>query len=460
MTDTFTHGYALLIGVGRTAYAPWSLPVAGRDVQALRRLLTDPARCGYPDDAAHLQVLTAAAATGAGILAGLAWLRARVTADPQATALVYYSGHGWVDAAGIYYLIPHEGDPLHWPGSFLPATDFTAALRAVRPQRLLVFLDCCHAAGMADKAPGAALPAGGQSAAFPPGLTDALAQGRGRAICASSRAEEPAQYRPDGRLSLYTEQLLAALQGAGNRPGDTRVTVGNLMAHLGRAVPESARQLRQAVQTPYFKFETEDFPVALLHGGKGLPAGGWAAVQAEAQATIARLVAGAGAVVAQEIRAPVATGGSLAAGGNVTLSVPSPPRGGGIRAGRIRAENVVQGVQAPAGTPIAPALVAAAQGGSIEAEDLEAENVVSGVQQTPTGAPSGSPGALPPPAEFRRRLERLSDTEIETLCQDHFWEVFNAFGRGQGRGEKINLLLEQCRRKPELAARLAAVLPE
>jgi len=37
MTDLFSHGYALLIGVGRCAYDPWSLPVTVRDMQALSK---------------------------------------------------------------------------------------------------------------------------------------------------------------------------------------------------------------------------------------------------------------------------------------------------------------------------------------------------------------------------------------------------------------------------------------
>ena len=393
MTEHFTHGYALLIGVGATAHAPWSLPVTVKDVTALKQVLVAPRLCGYADDEAHIRTLTDGAATCDGILAGLAWLRARVATDPQATALVYYSGHGWVDkATGAYYLIPHEARPGGWPGSFLPAATFTAALREIKPQRFLVFMDCCHAAGMADKAPAVSLPARGKSAAFPQGLADDLVQGQGRAVFASSRGEEPSQYRPDGRLSIYTAHLLEALQGAGSRPGETRVTVGNLMAHLGRAVPESAWRLRRAVQTPFFKFETEDFPVAVLRGGKGLPTGGWAAVADEARATIERIAAGPGAVVAHEIHAPVATQGSIAAGGNITITGDgnvignqsrSTVQKGGIHARRIEAENVVAGVMAsPEALQHAGELVklarAIAQHG-IHADTIKAQNVVSGV---------------------------------------------------------------------------------
>ncbi|NEP89940.1 MAG: hypothetical protein F6K18_25680 [Okeania sp. SIO2C2] len=58
------------------------------------------------------------------------------------------------------------------------------------------------------------------------------------------------------------------------------------MNHVSKTVPESAQQLGKE-QTPIFDFsQTEDFPVALLRGGKGLPEGGWEEVKQETQAKI------------------------------------------------------------------------------------------------------------------------------------------------------------------------------
>ncbi len=42
MSNTFPHGYALLIGVGKSAVPNWSLPVTVKDVLALQSILTDP----------------------------------------------------------------------------------------------------------------------------------------------------------------------------------------------------------------------------------------------------------------------------------------------------------------------------------------------------------------------------------------------------------------------------------
>jgi hypothetical protein len=57
MSSLFTHGYALLIGVGETANPRWSLPVTVKDVQALQSVLTEPALCAYPNDKHHVRLL-------------------------------------------------------------------------------------------------------------------------------------------------------------------------------------------------------------------------------------------------------------------------------------------------------------------------------------------------------------------------------------------------------------------
>lgn len=71
------------------------------------------------------------------------------------------------------------------------------------------------------------------------------------------------------------------MQGAANQPGNKVVRVSHLMNYLGKTVPESAGDLCKAEQTPFFDFATEDFPVALLRGGKGLATEGWDKEEAE-----------------------------------------------------------------------------------------------------------------------------------------------------------------------------------
>jgi hypothetical protein len=74
---------------------------------------------------------------------------------------------------------------------------------------------------------------------------------------------------------------LEALQGAGNQAGDRVVRVSNLMNYLGKSVPETTRQVYNRDQTPHFDFDTGDFAIALLRGGKGLSEKGWDEVKSE-----------------------------------------------------------------------------------------------------------------------------------------------------------------------------------
>jgi hypothetical protein len=75
-----------------------------------------------------------------------------------------------------------------------------------------------------------------------------------------------------------------------------------------------------------------------------------------------------------------------------------------------------------------------------------------------SGATDTAEPNQPNTALLRRRLRRLDSVEIESLCLDHFPQVYDKFARGLQRGEMINLLLDHCRRHPEDANRLNELL--
>ncbi|HEY9691103.1 MAG TPA: alpha/beta hydrolase [Oculatellaceae cyanobacterium] len=291
MAELLNHSYALLIGVGESAYKPLSLPVTVKDTQAIYAALIDPELCAYPNDKEHIRVLNNAEATRNAILDGLKWLKDKVEVDKNATVLVYYSGHGWVDKTNDhYYLLQHDVKPTKLAASALSAEAFTDALRQIPAERLLVVIDSCHAAGMATSKDEEAARVDAElleefedfkRIAPSKGIIDALKQGKGRVVFTSSEYEQKSWIK-DTSISIYTYHFLEALQGAANKPGETKVKVSNLMNYLSKAVPESARQLHSAEQTPHFDFDTGDFAIALLQGGNGLPDKGWDEVKPEA----------------------------------------------------------------------------------------------------------------------------------------------------------------------------------
>lgn len=283
MSELFNQGYALLVGVGHCTDSTLSLPVTVQDMKALQQILVNPALCAYPDNDQHIQLLHDQNATKSGILDSLAQLRDRVAADPEGTVIVYYSGHGWLEqSTDCYYLIPHDFDRYDWRDTALSASDFNQALQAIKAKRLLVILDCCHAAGIGtakDATASLQLPKGVVPIADPKGVLDALSQGEGRVVFTSCRGEEQSWVRQDNTLSVYTHHLIEALQGAASQTGTTEVTIFDLANHLGKMVPETAAAMKQK-QTPRFEMlDTERFAIALLRGGKGLSSSGWDATQ-------------------------------------------------------------------------------------------------------------------------------------------------------------------------------------
>lgn len=300
MSNQFTHGYALLIGVDENNVKAWALPDVAKDIAALGAVLAHPERCAYP--AGNVKTITGVAATRQGILDGLAWLQECVQADAggdttagsNATALVYYTGHGWVDTAAQpneFFFIPCDIKENTLKSRALRAADFAETVNGIQPRRLLVVLDCCHAGGMGVKdvaALPASLPPGYAAKAFAPAALmvgekavaspsakglEALAQGAGRAVLSSSQGAQSSYLRRDGKMSIFTYHLIEALTGhAQPQEGAKEVLVSDVMGHVWRRVPSSARVDWGVEQTPDYQV-SGNFPVALLLGGKGLSKG-------------------------------------------------------------------------------------------------------------------------------------------------------------------------------------------
>lgn len=266
---TFSDGYALLIGVGRNQYDPWSLPITVNDAKALRDVLQHTERCAYPAD--HIRLLYNEEATRSSILDGISWLTQQTLANDNTTAIIFFSGHGWRDKQDNYFLVPHDVDPNNIPESAISGQAFTAAIRDIYASRLLVILDCCHAGGVTTSKEGGeiVIPSGLAATAAPKALIEELKHGKGRAILSSSQDDELSLIVRGANLSLFTTELIAALEGAAGTSGDTEIWLTNLMHYLNRTVPIRAEKFGY-IQRPFFDFTGTDFPIALLLGGKGL----------------------------------------------------------------------------------------------------------------------------------------------------------------------------------------------
>lgn len=222
----FTQGHAVLVGVGT------DLPVTVKDATVLADLLRDPVRCAFPTD--QVQTLTKSEAARPNVLSALD--RLAQSAGPDDTAIIYFSGHGYrITLPGqpeAFYLMTHGYDLNDMPNTTVSGDEFTAKLRAIQAKKLLVLLDCCHAGGVADlKLPGVTL----ANLPLPLQAEEVLAEGSGRVILSSSRADEFSYVGT--RYSQFTLALLEALAGAGAAEQDGYARVLDAAMYVGRMVP-------------------------------------------------------------------------------------------------------------------------------------------------------------------------------------------------------------------------------
>lgn len=260
MGEFFKQGFAVVVGVGA------DLPNTVDDAIGIATILRDGERCAYP--AGQVNLLTSERATRQGFLTALDTMAQVATA--QSSVLVYFSGHGYqvtTTTGPAYYLMPYGYNVNQLYKTAISGAEFTAKLRAIPAQKLLVLLDCCHAGGVGEaKAAGLEM----AKAPLPPEALDFLAEGRGRVLIASSTEKELSYAGKP--YSAFTLGLIEALCGAGVAKEDGYVRAADLALHTREIVPGRTGNK----QHPVLHFEQADnFIVAYYAGGdtkpKGLP---------------------------------------------------------------------------------------------------------------------------------------------------------------------------------------------
>ena len=257
--QTFSNGYALLIGVGA------DLPVTIKDATAVSDVLIDPSRAAYP--LKQVQLLTETAATRQNILDAFDQLIAQVNQTPDATAIVYYSGHGGrIKSTGEYFLVPYGYDPDRRAETTISGTEFTQKIEAIKAQKLIVLLDCCHAGGVPALK---GLDETFVKSPVPADLLNRLTSGGGRVVVASSREDE---YSYTGTpYSVFTACLLEALQGKGSVSKDGYARILDVLIYLFGQVPQRASGSQHPFVNKMLNLG-DNFPLCYYAGGsKFLP---------------------------------------------------------------------------------------------------------------------------------------------------------------------------------------------
>ncbi len=238
------------------------MPVTIQDATALHNLLTNPDRAAYPLDQTTL--LTETNATRDKILTALDQLSHQTSQNPNATAIIYYSGHSaHTPNTNNYFLIPND---YFTDQKTITSQEFTKKIEAIQAQKLIVILDCCHATGIPNsKDPTQNL----IKSPIPKNILDTLATGSGRVIIASSHAEERSWTATP--YSAFTNCLLESLQGQGTQNLDGYARILDILAYLFAQIPQKTNNL----QHPYINKIldlNDNFPLCYYAGGsKNIP---------------------------------------------------------------------------------------------------------------------------------------------------------------------------------------------
>ena len=132
--------YVVAVGVSRYANPAIDLLQAAKDARDFTRSLTRQEGAFY--EAVHSRVLTDGAATRTAVLEALAWLRS--APGPNDVAVLFFAGHGVVDANDTYYFLPHDMRESNLKRTAVSESQLREVLSAVRG-RTLFFVDTCYA---------------------------------------------------------------------------------------------------------------------------------------------------------------------------------------------------------------------------------------------------------------------------------------------------------------------------
>ncbi len=255
--------YALLIGI---AYED-GLNTIG-DAEDIATILTDESICGYPFE--NVLLLTGKKADRNGILNAFKTLQEKT--DEHSSVFIFYSGHGGVFEE-TFHFVPHgmkDGmTEEEYKAAWVTADEIKESINALQTKRLIFFLDCCHATGIAKSGISANRNAGAtsfeekqdtsQKFTKAEGLAQKIDNERGISIVASCKEDQESYQLGDDRNSLFTKYLLQALNGHHQTHfEEPYVRILEVAGYLLRIIPQTIKDVA-AQQDPPLTIKQEPY---------------------------------------------------------------------------------------------------------------------------------------------------------------------------------------------------------
>lgn len=163
-------------------------------------------------------------------------------ATPDDIVILSFSGHGWADPQGNFYLVPADGKwsvgaPQPDSESLLSAADLTMWLRAIKAGEIAFIIDACHSGASVDSGNFKPGPMGD------PGLGQ-LAFDKGIRILAATQANDVALESAQLAQGLLTAALgkgLTPQGGPADLNADRRITLDEWLRYAVQELPRLAQ---------------------------------------------------------------------------------------------------------------------------------------------------------------------------------------------------------------------------
>jgi len=227
--------FALIIGVGG------DLAATAEDASAIKNLLCDPQKGGY--DPKNVEFLVNEDSTKKNVISSLDKIISKTKKLAKATVVVYYSGHGLQipddddPEKKEYFLKTAGADQTKKEETMLNGDLFSAKIKKIKADKLLILLDCCHADGMKRRKISDLEDMVIEEQSSNRGLLEKLTSGEGRVFISACDDNEESVILPGSKNSLFTEVCLEVFDGKLS-PADEFVSVVDLMYYVIKEVPK------------------------------------------------------------------------------------------------------------------------------------------------------------------------------------------------------------------------------
>jgi hypothetical protein len=159
---------------------------------------------------------------------------------PDKHLIIYYSGHGLLDAEEAMYLAPRDVDVKNIKATAIPTSWLRERLRECQAGVKLLVLDACHSG------------ASKSTLAFVDGgkLAGEFKYGPGVITISGCKGEQFSWESPKLNQGVFTYYLVEAIRGAGDRDQNARIDIDELYRYVSERVPQHALEEFQAPQNP------------------------------------------------------------------------------------------------------------------------------------------------------------------------------------------------------------------